>query len=246
MVFKKGNIPWNKNMPRSELLRHKKINYCVDCGKEINKWSKRCQTCSNKATGLKQRGENHPNYRKDRPTCKICGKIISSRNSYFCRECYKINCGGKNHYNFGKHRLKETKIKLSKANIGRVLKEETKIKMSESRRGAKNPSWIDGRTPLTSLIRGLLEYTNWKIAIFKRDNRICQKCGEKVTNIEAHHIKQFSIIFSEFLKEYDQFSPIEDKETLLRLATKYEPFWDLSNGKTLCKDCHKNLTNTTV
>jgi len=29
-----------------------------------------------------------------------------------------------------------------------------------------------------------------------------------------------------------------DKETLVRLAITYEPFWDIDNGETLCIDCH--------
>jgi len=33
-------------------------------------------------------------------------------------------------------------------------------------------------------------------------------------------------------------SLIEDRETLFRLAEKYEPFSDINNGKTLCKECH--------
>jgi len=123
-------------------------------------------------------------------------------------------------------------------NIGR--KEKMRKAMVGKWAGEKNPKYIDGRTPLVMLIRGLEEYTNWRKEVFKRDNYICQKCKSK-GNLEAHHcIKSFSVIFSEFLKEYDQFSPIEDKETLIRLATKYKSFWDLSNGKTLCKDCHRN------
>ena len=49
----------------------------------------------------------------------------------------------------------------------------------------------------------------------------------------------FSFIFRDFLRLYNQFSVIEDKETLLRLAFTYEPFWDLRNGVTLCKLCHE-------
>ncbi len=48
-------------------------------------------------------------------------------------------------------------------------------------------------------------------------------------------------ILEEFLREYSRFSPIEDKETLVRLAVTYKPFWDLNNGITLCKNCHKSI-----
>jgi hypothetical protein len=54
--------------------------------------------------------------------------------------------------------------------------------------------------------------------------KICNKeIGQIGGNLEAHHIKKFSILLAEFLSFYNQFSPIEDKETLVRLAISYEP-----------------------
>ena len=105
----------------------------------------------------------------------------------------------------------------------------------------KHPNYIDGRTPLHITIRNLNEEKQWIRLVFKRDNYTCQECGTEVSgNLQAHHIKPFSIILSEFLLKYNQFSPIEDKETLVRLALKYEPFWNITNGRTLCFSCHKN------
>jgi len=104
--------------------------------------------------------------------------------------------------------------------------------------GNKSHFYIDGRTPLTSSIRNLSEYNDWKTSVFKRDDYTCQECGRRGWKISAHHIKPFSVIFSEFLEFYNNFSPIEDKETLLRLSTKYGEFWNIGNGKTLCEDCH--------
>ena len=59
--------------------------------------------------------------------------------------------------------------------------------------------------------------------------------------MEAHHKNPFAELLNEFLKEYDQFSPIEDKETLVRLAMKWKSFWDIDNGECLCEDCHKKI-----
>ena len=105
-------------------------------------------------------------------------------------------------------------------------------------KGKNHPAYIDGRTPLALSIRNLNEYINWRISVFNRDSYTCQECSNVGDNLNAHHKKQFSTILSEFLKEYDQFSPLEDKWTLVRLATKYKQFWDINNGQTLCKDCH--------
>lgn len=115
---------------------------------------------------------------------------------------------------------------------------ERNKKISEALKGDKCYWWyIDGRTPLHNAIRNLQANVNWRDQIFRRDNYKCQEC-DKGGYLEAHHIKEFSIILKEFLQIYSQFSPIEDKETLLRLAIDYREFWDTSNGKTLCLDCH--------
>jgi len=104
--------------------------------------------------------------------------------------------------------------------------------------GRNSLFWKGGVTPLASLIRKLPEYKQWHRKVFERDDYICQDCGKRGGKLEAHHKKTFYKIFTEFLKEYDQFSPIEDKETLSRLAIKYKSFWDVSNGLTLCRKCH--------
>ena len=98
--------------------------------------------------------------------------------------------------------------------------------------------WKGGITSLHTKIRNLQENVVWKKEVLKRVNYICQGCGVRGGKLEAHHIKEFSKIFAEFLQEYNQFSPIDDKETLLRLAINYKPFWDINNGKALCFKCH--------
>lgn len=104
--------------------------------------------------------------------------------------------------------------------------------------GKKGFNYIDGRTPLHFLIRNLEYNKKWRKAVFKRDNYTCEDCNVRGGNLEAHHKKRFSVLLTEFLQHYNQFSPLEDKETLTRLAMKHKPFWNIKNGKTLCKDCH--------
>lgn len=120
--------------------------------------------------------------------------------------------------------------------------------------GNKNGNWRGGKTSLNAMLRYSKEMKAWSREVFKRDNYTCQHCFVRGCYLEAHHVKKFSQIMSEFLLKYSQFSPIDDKEILIRLSTTYEPFWELSNGLSLCKPCHNktkadnfhNSKNSTV
>ena len=78
--------------------------------------------------------------------------------------------------------------------------------------GEKHPNWKGGISRLGQLLRNCPEYYEWRMLVFRRDNFICQNCGNRGGRIEAHHIKSFA--------QYPE----------LRL--------ELSNGVTLCKSCH--------
>lgn len=60
------------------------------------------------------------------------------------------------------------------------------------------------------------EYKDWRKAVFKRDDFACADCGYRGF-ITAHHIKSF--------------------------AYHPELRYELSNGKTLCEECHKKTDN---
>ena len=106
--------------------------------------------------------------------------------------------------------------------------------------GENNPCWKGGVTPIYDRIRKLPEYKEWRTLIYERDNYTCQGCGSKKSGtFNAHHINTFIELIAEFLKEYDQFSSFEDTDTLVRLAMKWKPFWDISIGITYCKKCHR-------
>lgn len=105
------------------------------------------------------------------------------------------------------------------------MKQETKDKISRFNKGRyageKNHFWKGGVTPEHRRIRSSVEYKKWRESVLARDNWHCVHCGvrqgwNKETKrqiiLDADHIKPFS----------------RHKE--LRLA--------LSNGRTLCRDCH--------
>ena len=143
----------------------------------------------------------------------------------------------------GKHHSEDTKLRISLKHKGKIFSKITRKKLSKSKIGSKNILWKGGITPLHKMLRESLEFKFWREAIFKRDNYTCQECYTKGNILHPHHKRKFSLIFQEFLQQYSQFSPIEDKETLVRLAITYEPFWDIDNGQTLCEKCHKGINN---
>lgn len=140
----------------------------------------------------------------------------------------------------GKEFSKETREKLRISHIGFHPSRITREKLSEAHRGEKCNFWKGGIDKLSNKIRKNFKYNQWRFDIFTRDNYICQECGDdNGGNLEAHHKKAFAILLKEFLQEYDQFSLIENKETLVRLAMKWKLLWDINNGKTLCEKCHE-------
>jgi len=137
--------------------------------------------------------------------------------------------------------LRKFKINIRKSGVqkGFVQSKKQIEKRRRTLTGEQCYLWKGGISPLHDLISTLPQSVVWRKKVFSRDNYTCQDCGQWGKKLNAHHIKAFSILFNEFLQYYSQFSPIEDKETLVRLATTWEPFWDLVNGKTVCCDCHK-------
>lgn len=94
----------------------------------------------------------------------------------------------------------------------------TKQKMKISSSGILASNWKGGISPLNKILRRSLKYRTWREAVFKRDNYTCVLCGARNGNgkyIELHpdHIKPFS-----------RFPELR---------------YEISNGRTLCIECHK-------
>lgn len=155
----------------------------------------------------------------------------------------KINPGavasrGKPSWNKGIPPSQETRLKLSKYFKGRKRNPEfaeehrqrmlgRKItwadKISEAHmgkiglRGELSPNWRGGKTKALKLLRNSTEYKSWREAVFVRDDYTCQMCHARGVYVEADHI----------------------------LAFAYYPDsrFDIDNGRTLCKPCHKLTPN---
>ena len=112
----------------------------------------------------------------------------------------------------------EWKQNISKGRAGIVPnipnRDQWRKNCGKGKMGEKNPSWRGGVTHPTKLARQSAAYREWRLSVFKRDKFTCIKCGDsRGGNLEADHIKPFS-----------QF-----------LDLRYE----VSNGRTLCKICHR-------
>lgn len=79
-------------------------------------------------------------------------------------------------------------------------------------RGKSHHSWKGGPSTKSEKIRKSVEYKLWRKAVFERDDYTCQICEIRGCELNADHIKPFSL--------YPE----------LRLA--------IDNGRTLCKPCH--------
>lgn len=83
-------------------------------------------------------------------------------------------------------------------------------------KGETHWNWRGGITPEITAIRESAKYNEWRLSVLKRDNYTCQQCGNNKEKVEADHIKRFA------------FYP--------------ELRFDINNGQTLCKTCHKIKT----
>ena len=256
-MFTKGHIPWNK---KPSILEENKKPIICECGcgqeivlKEWHRWQgipRFVQGHYSKTKIAKEKNKKvHTgkvmseiakelirDFQKDRKKSKAT-KLKMSKYAKTHPEHHFVK--GRTTWNTDKKMSAEYCETCRQANLGRHPSEATKEKMSEAHRGEKNYNW-KGTTPLVEQIRKLREYKKWRSAIYQRDSYTCVECEQVGKRLHAHHIKPFSELFAEFLQEYNQFSPYEDKDTLLRLATKWQPFWT-TEGITLCRKCHIEL-----
>ena len=101
--------------------------------------------------------------------------------------------------------------------------------------GKNHSNWQGGLTSVNERIRKSIEYGEWRTGVFIRDNFECVQGGSN-EEIEGHHIKAKSIIVNEFLIK-NKYETADEKFNAIMENCK--ELWDISNGITLCRKCHK-------
>ena len=93
---------------------------------------------------------------------------------------------------------------------------EVRKKQSQAKLGKKGElanNWRGGLTPINRIGRSSIQYSEWRLSVFKRDNFACMHCKVRGKKLNAHHIKHW--------------------------AKFVELRFEIDNGITLCVDCHK-------
>lgn len=130
---------------------------------------------------------------------------------------------GKYHTKESKEKLRNAKIELYKNNYWLKTKISNSVKKlwqnpeyRQAHTGPNHPWWKGGITKREETLAHALrvELRNWTKEVLERDNYTCQECGKKFNKkfLQVHHIK-----------------PISQYPSLAL---------DVSNGITLCKNCH--------
>ncbi len=166
-------------------------------------------------------GSMNPNYRGGKSKCIGCKKELSYRCLKIdkkCRKCWLDSC------------KKKPLNYPSCINCYGRTGDYKSILCKNCYRGALRPAWKGGISSVYSLIRGLPENRQWQKQCMYRDRWICTECSSD-KNLEVHHIKSFAMIIKENnIKTIDE-------------AKSCKELWDMNNGKTLCRECHKLTDN---
>jgi hypothetical protein len=80
-------------------------------------------------------------------------------------------------------------------------------------KGKDHPCWQGGKTEEQARLRNTARYRAWRKAVFERDDYTCQDCSRRGGDLEAHHLRPWSLY--------------------------HDLRFEVSNGQTLCVKCHR-------
>lgn len=119
--------------------------------------------------------------------------------------------GARVHPMKGKKFSDASRRKMSISHTGQPA--PTKGMKMPKRSGENHWNWKGGKSTYKHHLRSMLEWKQWRTAVFERDGYQCQECGVLGAYLEPHHI--------------------------LPIRTNDEAVFDTNNGITLCRPCHQ-------
>lgn len=103
---------------------------------------------------------------------------------------------------------------------------------SENLTGNNAFNWRGGNGTLLNNVRKLTASSDWTKSILLRDEFKCQSCGRGSNKLNVHHLAPFRSIVR------------RNNITSSTEAQLCDELWNLDNGVTMCKTCHRQFHNT--
>lgn len=207
-----GKPVWNKGRVRpAELCK------CSECGAEMFLPTGSSGSARNIRYRFHKNGVAYCS-----GTCRENGKASKMSKALKGHPGYKPSAEGLarrilantgNSWNLGKKHSEIHRQRLCAAWKNSPESQAHLARLQQTYKGPNSPHWKGGVTSEHRLARQSLEGRQWSKAVKERDNYTCQMCGQRGGELHSDHIKSFHAFPD------------------LR--------WVLSNGRTLCKTCHR-------
>lgn len=211
---------------------------CLMCTTNLVKSTKMfcSRTCRGKHQSIHFTGKNSSNYKGGNPNCIDCSIQLPHRYPQRgfktrCQSCKVIFQKGVNHPRWtGKYVTINGKTKTICNVCCKPTGDRLSLRCQQCTRGRIHHAYKHGLSPVQSLIRSLPENRTWIKNCMRRDNFTCFGCGyipTKANSLQVHHIKQYALILK------------QNSIDTIDKAKNCSELWDINNGITLCKACHK-------
>lgn len=174
-----------------------------------------------KCHGVPLKPQNRSSYWTDDKKQQLSQAVLNSEN--YKTGISNRNTAGENNGMFGKKASAATKQKMSKSRTGKI--------------GTKSTAWKGGKCSVVSRVKGIIHGRyNWYGRVYQRDGWKCVKCSS-TKKIDAHHIDPVNQI----VKRLCEGRTFENDDAKVTWLIEQPEIIDhnLTNGITLCRECHK-------
>lgn len=197
--------------PRAERVKRQ----CKGCGKTFEIRKQELLNGSRKGVYCSMKCKNIERVTKTCPTCKNIFEVTITNDKIYCSKSCANNSVIRNE-KIGKRQKELQQEPAFRERFLSWIKERTASQKwrdsAHFQKGDKHPAYKGNASERESAMGGY-KYKKWRTDVFKRDNYTCQDCGNKGGYLHAHHLKEWA---------------------------KYpELRYEITNGITLCIQCHK-------